>query len=163
MIWHLLYTKPKKEQVAVDNLRRQGFECVLPMVDVAKVSRGQRRVVTEPLFSRYVFIRLCKASQNWSPIRSTIGVSHLVRFGHQVAQVPAEFVAYCQNQSSVAPRCLVQQLEAGDAVHITSGSFAGYEAVFEQDKGADRAIVLLNIANSFTKLQVDQSILEKVA
>jgi transcriptional antiterminator RfaH len=46
------------------------------------------QVVTEPMFSCYLFIQLDDQSQNWDTIRSTLGVSKLVSFGPQPAKVP---------------------------------------------------------------------------
>jgi len=164
-VWHLVYTKPNKENLAKQHLQRQGYSVYLPMTQRVKRLRGRRSVIDEPLFPRYLFIKLNLHDQDWSPIRSTIGVSHLVRFGVVPARVPESFVEFCQRQEQ-GQRELSQDrnyFDAGDSVRIVSGSFAGYEAVFECAKSDERAVVLLNIANSFTQLQVDQGDLDKVA
>lgn len=75
--WYLVHTKIRQEAVALANLQRQGFECFLPLIWVEKLRRGNLQVVQEPLFPRYLFIRLGMGaeSQSWAPIRSTLGVS----------------------------------------------------------------------------------------
>ena len=78
MHWYAIHSKPRQEERALDNLQRQGFEAWLPMLTVEKVLRGKLVQVTEPMFSRYLFIRLDTEQTNWSPIRSTLGVSRLV-------------------------------------------------------------------------------------
>ncbi len=51
-------------------------------------------VANEPLFPRYLFIRLGQghADQSWDPIRSTKGVSQLVRFGVSPAKVHDDLI-----------------------------------------------------------------------
>ena len=88
MQWYVIHTKPRQEQRALENLQRQGFEAWLPMIELEKVRRSRLTRVTEPMFSRYLFIRLDTTQTNWSPIRSTLGVSKLVSFGNVPAAVP---------------------------------------------------------------------------
>ena len=92
MQWFVVHTKPRQEQRALENLQRQGFAAWLPMLSVEKFRRGRLEKVVEPMFSRYLFIQLDKVSSNWSPIRSTMGVSKLVTFGNQPAAVPPDIV-----------------------------------------------------------------------
>ncbi len=87
--WYLVYSKPQQERVALENLERQGFTAYLPLVRARR--RRQTRVVhvIEPMFPRYLFVNLSDLTDDWGPIRSTIGVSNLVRFGNEAARAPA--------------------------------------------------------------------------
>ena len=69
--WYLIHTKIRQERVALENLERQGFECFLPLIRVEKLRRSALVVVEEPLFPRYLFIRLASGTDapSWSPIR----------------------------------------------------------------------------------------------
>ena len=87
MHWYAIHSKPRQEERALENLERQGFETWLPMLTVEKVRRGKLAKVVEPMFSRYLFIRLDTEQTNWSPIRSTLGVSKLVSFGNRPAVI----------------------------------------------------------------------------
>ena len=78
LAWYLVYTKPQQERVANDNLQRQGYETYLPMLR-KRVKRGKTyHHRLDPLFPRYLFIHLSDQLDDWGPIRSTIGVTHLV-------------------------------------------------------------------------------------
>jgi len=85
MTWYLIHTKPRQESVALTNLSRQGFECYLPMLQVEKIRQRKTVLVAEAMFPRYLFIRLDAngTGQSWSPIRSTLGVTEMVKFGGQ--------------------------------------------------------------------------------
>ena len=162
--WFLVYTKPQKERIALEQLQRQDYRSYLPLHKISRRIRGKRHCVEEPLFPRYLFVNLNTETDNWSPIRSTIGVSHLVRFGLLTAKVSGDFVEFLQAKEQARLRAVerVERFKKGDAVRIMQGPFAGYEAVFEQNKGTERAIVMLSIVNSFTQLKIEQEFLDKV-
>jgi transcriptional antiterminator RfaH len=94
--WYVVHTKPRQEARALENLQNQGFNCFLPTMQVQKLRNQRVQTITEPMFSRYLFIQLNEQTQNWGPIRSTLGVSKLVSFGRQLAKVPPEFVDFLQ-------------------------------------------------------------------
>ncbi|NDC62375.1 MAG: transcriptional activator RfaH, partial [Betaproteobacteria bacterium] len=75
MLWYAVHSRPKQEQRALENLQNQGYEAWLPMITLEKLRRGRVTEVVEPMFSRYLFIRLDMEHTNWTPIRSTLGVS----------------------------------------------------------------------------------------
>ena len=56
--WYLVYTKPRKEEVAADNLIRQGYEVFLPKLRETKQRNRRLKEKLVPLFSRYLFINL---------------------------------------------------------------------------------------------------------
>ena len=74
--WGVVRTRPRQEHRADENLRRQGYETLLPIREVTL--RQARRLVTRrvPLFPSYLFVRLGAASCRG--ISSTRGVSQLV-------------------------------------------------------------------------------------
>jgi transcriptional antiterminator RfaH len=79
--WRLICKKPRQEALANISLQNQHYESFLPLDTVGKISRDKKVLIKEPMFPRYLFIRLKDdGQQNWSPIRSTRGVSHLVSF-----------------------------------------------------------------------------------
>ena len=71
LAWYLLYSKPRQEGVAVENLKRQGYETYLPLVRTRRRRQGQYVSLVEPMFPRYLFIHLSDQTDNWGPIRST--------------------------------------------------------------------------------------------
>ncbi|OGT04618.1 MAG: hypothetical protein A3F73_07190 [Gallionellales bacterium RIFCSPLOWO2_12_FULL_59_22] len=139
--WYLLQTKPHQEQRALENLRNQGFECFLPLYLRERLRRGKRENVEEPLFPRYIFIRLDSSVSNWNVLRSTYGVTNIVRFGEQPAWVPDAVIEAIAKR----PHANVQIFQPGDRVRITEGAFAGLEGVFEQNDGDARVSILMEL------------------
>jgi len=153
--WYLVHSKVRQEQVALANLERQGYLCFLPMLNAEKLRRGKLQVVQEPLFPRYLFIRLDThtQSQSWSPIRSTLGVSRLVMFGQTPGRVGDDLIEQLQAQHTT--QSPAQALfQPGDRVTITQGPFAGLEAIYHMPCGEERVMVLLDILSKQVKMTV---------
>ena len=141
--WYLLQSKPKQESVAYRHLCNQGYETFLPTITVEKIHGGVRKTKSEPLFARYLFVRLDPdGSRSWAPLRSTMGVSQLVRFGSHYAKLADELVHALKQRIHVHP--VMSLFASWDSVTITQGPFIGLEAVFNNYDGNQRAIVLLN-------------------
>ena len=92
------------------------------MQTVEKIRRGRIVQVTEPMFSRYLFIQLDAVSSNWAPIRSTLGVSRLVSFGSVPASVPDELIEALRNTPAQEPQRL---LAPGEKVLFVDGPLQG--------------------------------------
>lgn len=139
--WYLLFTKPRQEWRARDNLIRQGYSVFLPTLLEEKIRTGERVQVEEPLFPRYLFIKLDDVTSNWLPIRSTLGVANLVRFGDNYCRAPNALVDGLMQ----VERLQCNYLSPGDQVRVASGPFAGLEGVYQQADGTRRVLVLMNL------------------
>jgi transcriptional antiterminator RfaH len=122
------------------------------MLTVEKVLRSKLVQVIEPMFSRYLFIRLDTEQTNWSPIRSTLGVSKLVSFGNRPAVVADELIEALQQLPEQAPQRLIQP---GQQVKIVSGPLRGLEGIYQQADGELRAMVLIELLNKQHRIVTD--------
>lgn len=160
--WYLIHSKPNQESVAKEQLERQGYETYLPLAPTLRKNRGKSIRIIAPMFPRYLFIHLSNQTDDWRPIRSTIGVSNLVKFGMQPARVPDELVQAIINREDDEGIISIpkKSYESGETVRISTGPFEGYEAVFSSAEPKDRVIVLLKIAESHVKININQSDIE---
>jgi len=162
--WYLVYSKPRQEHCALENLERQGFGCFLPLISIEKLRRKLIVVVQEPLFPRYLFIRLdaSQEGRSWNPIRSTTGVSRLVTFGQVPAKVDDVLVEAIR--ASVTDAGVRQRhFEPGELVRINDGPFAGLEAVYQMPDGEARVMVLIDILSKKVSLSIEPPSLSKVS
>ena len=145
--WYLVYCKPRQEAVARENLERQGYQAYLPYMRELRRRGGKRIATIAPMFPRYLFVLLSRQVDNWAPIRSTLGVVSLVRFGPAAARVPDDLVAALRSREDAQGIQIlpVEGYKPGRRVRITQGSFAGYEGIFQAASGRDRVTVLLDI------------------
>lgn len=164
MHWYLVHAKPRQEECALQNLERQGYQCYLPTIPSEKPSQGILTITDEPLFPRYLFIRLGlgETAKSWAPIRSTKGVSRLVRFGHEPAKIDDSLISLLKAQEETAQRTPAPFFKPGDRVHLTDGAFAGIEGIFQMSDGERRVMVFIELLSKPVKVRVSPSRLRKV-
>ena len=164
MVWFLVRSKPRQEAVALANLARQGFESYLPLFAAEKLVRRKSTVVQEPMFARYLFVRLDTSGngQSWSPIRSTVGVSELVCFGSRPARVDDALIAALREREATQQADPITLFAHGDSVRITDGAFAGLEAIYQMNDAEGRAMVLLDLLSKPVAMTIDAASLRKV-
>ncbi|MEY4654069.1 MAG: putative transcriptional activator [Pseudomonadota bacterium] len=162
--WYLIHTKPRQEQIALENLQNQDYPCFLPLIRVEKVRRGKLNLVDEPLFARYLFVQLDTSieSRSWTPIHSTKGVTRLVRFGMQLAKVDTGVIDFLREQVALANAEPQRLFQPGDRVRVADGPFAGLEGVFHMRDGEMRALVLIELLSRPVALRIDPAALKPV-
>lgn len=163
--WYLVHCKPRQERVAEGHLARQGYEVYLPLFRQARRRQGRRVSTVGPMFPRYLFIHLDSRTDNWGPIRSTRGVSALVRFGQEPARVPDGLISFLRGREDEKGIQTVQieEFRAGGRVRVTEGPFAGYEGVYVARSGKERVVVLLSILGQETRTQIESMVLEPIS
>jgi transcriptional antiterminator RfaH len=157
----VVHTKIRQEALAMTNLNRQGFECYIPMIKMEKLRRHKATLVEEPMFPRYLFIRLDTSGSgpSWSPIRSTLGVSQLVRFGGQPALVDSKLIELLRTREQVGqPERL---FKSGEKVVVADGPFAGIEAIFKTADAESRSMILLEMLSKPVAMRIETARLRK--
>ena len=151
----------KQEALALTNLSRQGFECYMPMLRLQKIRQRKTALVAEPMFPRYLFIRLdtSGSGQSWSPIRSTLGVNQLVRFGGQPAKVDGQLIDLIRSREQGTHEQAL--FSAGDNVTVADGPFAGLEAIYQNTDAESRSMILLNILSKPVTMHIDTASLRR--
>jgi transcriptional antiterminator RfaH len=169
MHWYLVFTKPRREQVALEHLERQGYRCYLPQWQVEKKKRGRITSawarITEPLFPRYLFIELDTGATgpSWAPIRSTTGVTSLVRFGLQPAKAPVGLIDTLRALEAQHAQSAARPLEPGDLVSLREGPFAGLQAVYQCQDSNARITLLLEVMHRPVRVQVEAGAVFRLA
>lgn len=160
--WYLVYAKPRQERVARTHLERQGYPVYLPLARQVRRRGGRTHSAIAPLFPRYLFVHLDREIDNWAPIRSTVGVVSLIRFGQLPAAVPDDLIGFLRAREgedglhAVAPSAY----KAGARVRITAGGLTGYEGIFVAASSRQRVLVLLNILGKQTRALIEAGAIE---
>jgi transcriptional antiterminator RfaH len=155
--WLVAYTKPRLELVALQNLERQNFEAYLPRYKKFKNTEAGPVPIFEPMFPRYILFRPSKAEQSIETVRSTKGISHVVRFGHEPGAVGEDMVAALKEFETSQNQATLQELsnfKAGQKVklkHVALGALEG----LVQSVSSKRVAVLLEILGRPTLVQLD--------
>ena len=148
--WYLIKTKSRQEHVAIKNLENQDFSTYCPTVTIKN-----KHIV---LFPGYLFIYLDKEKENWSPIRSTKGVSNFVRFGLNFAQVPDTVIKFLKSNEHINKEKFnnLKSFKLGDKIQITDGVFKNCVAIFNSSKPQERVVLLMNILGQQQSITIKQ-------
>jgi transcriptional antiterminator RfaH len=151
--WYLVKTKSRQENIAQNNLENQDYDIYCPLAEI-----NNKQVV---LFPGYIFIYLDSNSQDWSPIRSTKGVLHLVRFGLNYAKIPNNLIEFIKsNQLNTAEKLKnLGKLKPGDKVQITDGVFKNCIAIFKSYKSEERIILLMKVLGQQQAINIKKELL----
>ena len=159
--WFVVHTKPHKENVALENLERQGFIAYCPKTVQPKRRRQCWQKVTEPLFPRYLFVKLNMGVDDVAPIRSTLGVIDLVRFGNRPAVMPESVIEAIQHQEHDIKNSYYEypNWQMGDVLEILEGPFVGLKGIFQKKEGTERVSLLLEVLGQQNRFSIHSNIL----
>lgn len=148
--WYAIRSKPNKEPSLQRELISRDFEVYYPQLRVNPVNPRSRKWI--PYFPGYLFIRVDLAeigTRALNRIPQSIG---LVMFGDYAPVVPEAMLKRIDEKLKLIALAGGEKydgLKKGDVVNISSGVFAGYEAIFEERlAGEDRVRVLLKMLSS---------------
>ncbi|RKT46131.1 transcription termination/antitermination NusG family protein [Thiocapsa rosea] len=159
--WYVVQSKPRQAQRAEINLMRQGYVVYHPRILLERVRRGKRQAVEDSLFTNYLFIRLRRWIDDWSPLRSTFGVCRLVSFGNEPLAVPDTLMEGIRQRLASAP---VQPLyQPGQVLRVNAGVLNGLDAIFDAYDGEDRARLLIQMLGRPTEVVLPLSSLARSA
>ena len=163
MTWHLIYTKPRKESLALEKLSEQGLIGYLPLKPVERIRRGKRQVVQEPLFQRYLFIEADdRFLMRRHAIRSTPGVSYLLQIGETDTPVGDELIDIIRSLEAGHQDQVEAYFKPNSVVKITQGIYHDLEAIFVEDQGEQRALLLIQLLQTDTRISIDKHHLSKI-
>ena len=149
--WYLIKTKPRQEKIAIQNLENQGYTVFCPVASI-----NNKTVI---LFPGYLFINLDEKTQNRSPINSTKGVLHFVKFGLIFAKVPKTVIEFIKSNQQVTAEKLknLNNFKPGDKVQISDGVFKDCIAIFKCFKSDERVMLLLNLMGQEQSLSLQKN------
>src|ERR1700712_1703924 len=76
LTWYAVYTKPRWEKKVAGILEENGIEYYCPLNKVVKQWSDRKKVVMEPIFKSYVFVRVPE-KEKWD-LRKIVGIINFV-------------------------------------------------------------------------------------
>lgn len=160
MNWYCVHTRPLKESQTVSYLQESlGLETYFPRLKRQRTIRRVRRIVTSPLFPRYLFCRF-DPSARYRAVRYAPEVIDVVSFGESPTIVSDAVIAELKSWAGEALDIITIQpgFRPGDLVDITDGPMRGLQAVILHDRNdRDRVTVLLSILECGAQMMISRS------
>ena len=146
--WIVAHCHANAEFKAEVHLKRQGFDVFLPRYKTTRRHARRVETVIRPLFPRYLFIKFDEQTTHWRPIRSTVGISHIISAGERPLIAPpwvVEQLRQRQDDDGMFSSVPKLRFEKGDAVQITDGAFSDRRGIFDGLNNSQRVAVLLDV------------------
>ena len=161
--WYAVHTKPRQEVLAYQSLAREGVATFFPKLRRRKTIRGERKLITGPLFPCYIFANF-DYHTNHRLVKYASGVANIVNFGGRPALVEDTMIAaiteHAENDVvTIEPAAFAP----GQVVEIKSGPLMGLQGIFERElPDRDRVVILLDVLARGARVQVSRDELEMV-
>lgn len=140
--WYAVQTRPRHEKKVSAELTAKDIRCFLPVVPRCSQWSDRRRIVDEPLFAGYLFVRFPLRSRTRIALLQTSGVVGLVGGCGSGTPIPeGEIYAIQQILERRVPIEAHEFLTVGERVRIRGGALDGLEGILQSFKG-DQSLVV---------------------
>ncbi len=157
--WYCLQARPKHEHIAAASLRSiDGVSTICPRIRFRKQTRRGPVWFVEAVFPGYLFARFDFESLH-RQVRYSNGVMTIVHFGGHVPRIEDGLIEVMRSRFAHAEVIVIEpDFGIGDQVTLTSGVFAGLEAVVTRVIPArERINVLLDILGRQLEAEISQN------
>jgi transcription antitermination factor NusG len=132
--WFAVYTRPRWEKKVVKLLDEKGIENYCPLNKVVKQWSDRKKVVLEPIFKSYVFVRVSEEDK-WS-LKKINGILNFVYWLGKPAHIRDEEIdsikKFLNEFSEVA---VEQELQVNSKVRIKQGVLMNYQGILLEISG----------------------------
>jgi transcription antitermination factor NusG len=140
--WYAVYTKPRWEKKVADALIRKQVETYCPINRVTHQWSDRKKLVEEPLFKSYVFVRIPEAMK--TTVRETSGIVNFVYWLGKPARIPDHEIELMRSFLKEYQDVQVESfpIHENDLVQITSGPLMYQRGrVVESGKNTVKAVL----------------------
>lgn len=157
--WYAVYVKSRYEKKTCKLLEDRHIEAYLPLLNRLKQWSDRKKMVEEPLFKSYIFVRT--DLKNYYDILNTPGVVRFVGFEGRPAPVPdnqimavRQFVGYNDGALELDE---IQSLHEGQLVEIVYGEMKGLVGRLVSFNGRQRLIVDIESVGRSIPINISRS------
>lgn len=141
--WYAAYTKPRNEKKALERLEAEGIEAYLPLQRRLKQWSDRKKMVEEPLFRSYIFVRITQ--KDYYNVLNTFGVVRYITFEGKAVPIPDNQIELIKNilEQDIEIETVEETLEPGTMVEVKFGSLIGLIGELLEHKGKQKVVVRL--------------------
>lgn len=126
--WYAIYIRPRWEKKVNTLLTQEGFETYCPLNKVRRRWSDRVKIVEEPLFKSYIFIRITEKQR--TPVRMVTGVINFVYWNGKPATIKEREIETIRRFLDEYENVHLQPMELRphQKVHIIGGIFMDKQA-----------------------------------
>jgi len=161
--WYALYTKPRAEFVAEEQLKNMGITTYLPTIQRIRKWSDRKKKIVEPLFKSYIFIYSTESQRSLAC--EAEAVVKTIFFGGKPSIIPSSQI---ENIRKLLERTndvnVIEGIVKGTLVKIVDGPFADIEGVvYSQLNDESMLAVSIELLNRTVIVQLPKDSLVKIA
>ena len=149
--WYVVYTRPRWEKKVAASLQLKGIEHYCPLNKVQKQWSDRKKVVFEPLFKGYVFVRISETLK-WN-IKQVDGILNYVHWLGKPAKIKNEDIDTIRkflnefNEVNVLDR----KLELESKIIVKQGVLMNYRGI------------IMEVSGNMAKVKIDSMGMDLIA
>lgn len=142
--WYAAYTKPRNEKKVYDRLLTAGIETYLPLQSRLKQWSDRKKMVEEPLFRSYIFVRITQ--KDYYNVLNTPGVVRYITFEGKAVPIPDKQIDQIKQllEQNVELEAIDGRLEPGMMIEVKFGTLMGLTGELIEHQGKKKVIVRLD-------------------
>jgi len=152
--WYALSTKARHEKKVYERLYQKNIESFLPLQTIQKKWSDRYKIVEEPLFSCYVFVKI--ALKDRLPVLQTDGAVRFVLFNGIPATIPdsqIEAIRLVLEEKKEVAR--IDYLTPGQKIEVVQGPLKGITGILINVKNQRRLALRLDSIMQAISVDID--------
>ncbi len=160
--WYVIYTKPRSEDMAREQLEKKEIPVFLPRIREVKFRRRRLQERVQPLFPSYLFARFAIPDEYYN-VKWARGVRRIVGSGTMPLPLDDSIVVFLIEQADEKGLIEPQpSLKDGDRVRVKEGPLAGLWGVVQGSVDArGRVKILMDILHAGARIKLPYSFVER--
>jgi len=142
--WLAVYTKPRNEKKVDQRLHNAGLECYCPVQKVLRQWSDRKKLISQPLFTSYVFVRVSESER--LKVLKVSGVVRFVFWLGKPAIIPDHEIfdikQFLEEYSTIKVNMF---LNPGDLVLVNAGPLKNYRGIVVDTKRSSAILSLDSI------------------
>lgn len=142
--WYAAYTKPRNEKKVYERLLSAGIETYLPLQRKLKQWSDRKKMVEEPLFRSYIFVRITQ--KEYYNVLNTFGIVRYITFEGKAVPIPDKQIDQIKQllEQDVEIEAVEEVITPGTIVEVRFGSLMGLNGELVEHQGKKKVVVKIN-------------------
>jgi transcription antitermination factor NusG len=153
--WFAVWTRSRQEKVAAAMLGTLGVQHFLPLKSEVRQWSDRKQIISVPLFSGYLFVRMNPRNDSRLQVLKTPGIAGFVGNNMGPLPIPDQQIEDIRRVLSLQVDCIVLPLlEEGDLVRVVRGPLAGVEGRILQSNSTTRLLISIEMIHQTLSVSV---------
>ena len=142
--WYAAYTKPRNEKKVFERLVNVGIVAYLPLQRSLKQWSDRKKMVEEPLFRSYIFVKISDA--DYYRVLNTIGIVRYITFEGKAVPIPEKQIDLIKQllEQNIEVESVQENIIPGTKVEVRFGSLQGLIGELIEHKGVQKVVIRID-------------------